>query len=270
MPKNWGTGGLLSPGAVHEEDIAEIFADLAAGLGVRISVRPHFAQAAAWERACPPSFTVVPHLVHVLDLDGGFDRVWRERFAGTARTAVRKAERSGLTVETDTTGRLIPQFYDLYLRWHERRARERRIPLVLARRIAQHREPLRKFTLVAERLQNACRVWVARHEGEPVAAIIALVAGEHAYYWRGYSERDAVTRTRANDLLQRLAIEDACLAGCRTYNMGQSGGVRSLMDFKQKLGARPVQTPEFRLERLPFNRSAGWHGRSPETSASVR
>lgn len=37
---------------------------------------------------------------------GGFGHVWRKkRFAGTARTAVRKAERSGLTVERDTTPR---------------------------------------------------------------------------------------------------------------------------------------------------------------------
>ncbi|MGE5070817.1 MAG: hypothetical protein ACM3KJ_09210, partial [Bacillota bacterium] len=45
---------------------------------------------------------------HVLDLDGGFDRVWGERFHASARKAVRRAERAGLTVERDTTGRLVP------------------------------------------------------------------------------------------------------------------------------------------------------------------
>jgi hypothetical protein len=35
-------------------------------------------------------------------------------FRGTARTAVRKAERSGLDIEVDRSGRLLPVFCDLY------------------------------------------------------------------------------------------------------------------------------------------------------------
>jgi hypothetical protein len=258
MPKFWGAAGLVSPGQLHPEDIAEILRDLAAAPGVLMSVRPYFPQAAAWEKAGPQSFMIVPHLVHVLDLEGGFDQVWGERFDTKARGGVRKAERAGLTVEMDTTGRLVPQFYDIYLSWHEQQARARGTSPTLARRLAQRCEPLRKFTLVAERLQDACRVWIASDGGEPIATVMALVVGRHAYYWRGCSEREAAARTRANDLLQRLVIEDACLAGCRYYNMGESGGVGSLMDFKKKFGARPLQTPEFRRERLPFTQLSHW------------
>jgi len=51
------------------------------------------------------------------------------------------------------------------------------------------------------------------------------VHGENADYWRGYSRKDLAGPSRANNLLQRLAIEDACDAGCRYYSMGGSGVV---------------------------------------------
>jgi len=258
LPRLWGAGGLVSKGKLHDEDVAEIFAHLASTAGLLMSVRPYFTQAEAWEKACPRAFTTVPHLVHVLDLDGGFGQVWQKRFDSSARGGVRKAERMGLTIEMDTSGRLIRQFYELYLGWHERKARDASTSPALARHLAQRREPMRKFAVVAHRLQGACRVWVAWHEGVPLASAIALVAGCHSYYWRGFSEREAAARTRVNDLLQSLIIEDSCAAGCRYYNMGESGGVASLMDFKKKFGAHPTHTPEFRYERLPFTEMQRW------------
>jgi hypothetical protein len=258
LPHLWGAGGLVTKGQLYDEDVAEIFAHLASTAGLLMSVRPYFTQAEPWEKGRPPAFTTVSHLLHVLDLDGGFGQVWRKRFDSSARGGVRKAERMGLTIEMDTSGRLIPQFYDLYLRWHERKALDAGTSPALARRLARRREPIRKFAMVAHRLQEACRVWVAWHEGVPIASTIALVWGRHSYYWRGFSEREAAARTRVNDLLQSLIVEDSCAAGCRYYNMGESGGVASLMDFKRKFGAQPTPTPEFRYERLPFTEMQRW------------
>jgi hypothetical protein len=78
-----------------------------------------------------------------------------------------------------------------------------------------------------------------------------VVHGPHAVYVRGCSELVLTRRTKANDLLQRLAIEEACAEGCRYYHMGESGGVASLEFFKERFGARPVRFSELRLERLP-------------------
>jgi hypothetical protein len=58
--------------------------------------------------------------------------------------------------------------------------------------------------------------------------------------------------TRANYLLHRLAIEDACRAGCRTYHMGETGGSSSLAQFKEALGARPHEYAEYVAEALPL------------------
>lgn len=269
LPRFWGTGGVVSKGDLHDEDVADVFSDLASTAGLLMSLRPHFTQAAAWEKARPAAFTPVPHLVHVLALDGGFGRVWQERFDRSARGGVRKAERMNLRVEVDTSGRLIPQFYDLYLRWHERRARDGGTSPVLARHLAARHEPMRKFTTVARRLQEACSVWVAWHEGVPIASVITLVHGDHSYYWRGFSDRDAAARTRVNDLLQSLIIEESCAAGRRYYNMGESGGVASLMDFKRKFGAQPTHIQEFRYERFPFSRLARWEAAARHSGAQL-
>ncbi len=84
---------------------------------------------------------MVPRLAHVLELEGGFERVWKEQFTGTARTAVRKAERSGLTVERDTSGKLVPVVYELFERSLDRWARQQHEPRPFARWRRRRQDP---------------------------------------------------------------------------------------------------------------------------------
>jgi hypothetical protein len=58
--------------------------------------------------------------------------------------------------------------------------------------------------------------------------------------------------TRANYLLHRLAIEDACRAGAERYHMGETGSSVSLAQFKSRFGARRIDYTELRVERLPL------------------
>jgi lipid II:glycine glycyltransferase (peptidoglycan interpeptide bridge formation enzyme) len=57
--------------------------------------------------------------------------------------------------------------------------------------------------------------------------------------------------TRANYLLHRLAIEDACAAGCRRYHMGETGSAAGLAQFKTRFGAGAHPYAEYSFERLP-------------------
>jgi lipid II:glycine glycyltransferase (peptidoglycan interpeptide bridge formation enzyme) len=100
-------------------------------------------------------------------------------------------------------------------------------------------------------------VWLARLDGVVVAAMITLVQGEVALAWRAASDRDAAGPVRANDLLHRHAIEYASLGGCRYYDMGESGGVESLMRFKTRFGATPREFAGYRFERLPVSAVTG-------------
>jgi hypothetical protein len=189
----------------------------------------------------------------VIDIDVGFERVWGERFDRKVRKNVRKAERAGLVVESDSSGRFMPEFHDLYLGWISRRADEHGLPKSL---MLQRAEPLRKYQAVAEKLGSACRVWIAHLNKEPVAGLITLIHGVYANNWRGYSNKELSAPVAANDLLLRIAIEHACNAGCQYYNMGWSA-TASIAAFKRSFGAVPRQFPVYTFDRIPLTQVEG-------------
>jgi hypothetical protein len=251
FPPAWGMGGMLASGGLRGSDVAAAFADLGSRRVAQISVRPNPLTGPLWTAARPRNVLMVPRLAHVLDLEGGFDQVWRKRFTGAARTAVRKAERSGLTVECDTTGRLLPVHYELFERSLARWAAQQHEPRSLARWRGRRRDPLSKLSAMAEWLGDSCRLWVAWVGDRPAASVL-VVRGPSANYTRGAMDKELAGPTRANYLLQRLAIEDACAAGCRYYHMGETGGSKPLAQFKTRFGARPYPYAEYHLETLPF------------------
>jgi GNAT acetyltransferase-like protein len=254
LPSAWGTGGLVASRPVRAEDITAVWDDLLAQRAASIRIRPETVTVAAWDAAqVPPSIRVNREIKHVIDIEFGFERVWEERFKGKVRTDVRKAERAGLLVESDASGRFVPEFYDLYLGWISRRAGERGLPKSL---MLLQAEPLRKYQAVAEKLGSACRIWIARLNEEPIAAIVTLIHGVYANYWRGYSNKKLSGRVSANHLLHRIAIEYACNAGCQYYNMGWSG-TTSLAAFKRSFGAVPRQFPVYTFDRIPLTQLEG-------------
>ncbi|MFK4227600.1 GNAT family N-acetyltransferase [Streptomyces sp. NPDC019890] len=255
FPPYWGTGGILASGGVRPHEVDMVLADLASDRALRTSVRPAFAAAPAWPGGAPGVVTV-PRTIHVLDLDGGMDALWSQRWSGKSRrwlrSAERKAEQGGLVIESGHSPELVAAFYDLYLRWLDRRARERHLPPAVVRSRGKRAEPLAKFQAVAASLPGTCRILVARLDGEPVAATILLLHGSICIYWRGSSDKRTAGPLRANQFLQLRSIKEACDAGCRYYEMGESGGVASLERFKANLGGRVQHLAEYRLERLPL------------------
>jgi lipid II:glycine glycyltransferase (peptidoglycan interpeptide bridge formation enzyme) len=189
----------------------------------------------------------------VLDLEGGFDKVWAQRFERKTRARIRKAERLGVVVEYDTTGRLVPIFYDLLHRSFDRWARQQNEPRWLTHWRGQRRDPLRKFQIIADTLGEACKVWVAWVNGQPAAASLVLQYG-NVNDSRGAMDKELAGPTWANDLLMKFTIEDACRSGCRFYNMGESGTSTNLAHFKRRFGAIAYPYEEYYLERFPITR----------------
>jgi len=255
LPYGWGFGGLVAQGEIGPEDVAAVVADLARQRWARVSIRPDPLAAAPWNVAVPRQAVRVARRAHVLDLQGGFETVWTRAFTGVARTNVRRAERSGLAVECGHDVRAIDAFHGLYERSVERWARQAG-PAPARWWIAARRERRAKFERAAAALGDDLAIWVARLDARPIAAIIVLRAGASASYWRGAMDEEAAGPTRANYLLHRLAIEDACLAGCRRYHMGETGTSASLAQFKTRFGAIPHDYHEYRLERLPLTATA--------------
>jgi hypothetical protein len=252
-PFDWGAGGIItSGGSLRPEEVDAIFQDLACRPALRVSVRFNAPVHPSWIGPSRSGFTTIHHTTHILDLSGGFNHVWQQKFRSNVRRNVRKAERSSIEVSVDRTGRLIPIFCDLYEQSIIRWAKQQHEPLHIARWRARRANPPHKFATVARAFQAACAVWVASLSGEPVAALIVLRHGQHAKYWRGAMNKDAASPVRANDLLHKLAIEDACATGCRSYYMGDSRPGSSLARFKEGFGATTHSAPTYRQERLPL------------------
>lgn len=255
MPSAWGFGGLLAEGPLTADMVSSVVDDVVSQQALRFHVRPNPLQAEAWAvgMAGRPGIAVRPARAHVLDLTGGFDVVWRERFRSSTRTQVHRAERLGVEVETDTTGRLLPELYDLLRLSTERWARHQHEPLLLARVRRARRDPLAKFQAMATFLGDACQVSVARLGGRPAAAILVL-RGRNAHYTRGAMDVALAGPTQANRLLHKVAIEAACQAGCASYHMGESGESDGLSQFKSRFGAEAHPYAEYWVERLPLTR----------------
>jgi len=255
-PRRMGPGGVLAAGGLRPADVTLVLCDLlrTRAAGIRISAMHDVTD--CWEKGLVAGVQAIRSHVHVLDLNGGFAAVWDKRFHASTRKNVRKAERSGLTLERDLTGRLVPAFYDLYMKWSAERAQMSGLPWPLASALARRREPLPMFETLATPMGDVCRIWLARYDDEPVAGLITFVHGSHAVSFRSYAVKKFAS-LRAGLLLQRTAIEDACAYGCHYYSMGMSGGVRGIEAYKEAMGAVSRPVLECRIERLPFTRLEG-------------
>lgn len=240
-------------GDVGPEKARAVFGDLARRPALQVGLRFRPGDTALWEKAAPADFRPEPHMTQVVNLDGGFGTVWERRFHKRARRDVRRAQREHVEVEVDRTGRLAPVFYQLYEASIERWARQQNEPLALARWRRRRGFPSQRLSAVAARLGESCAIWVAWRDGEPCASIVVLRHGRHAKFWRGAMNRELAHPLKANALLHRLAIEEACEAGCGCYDMGDSTPGSSLASFKAGFGADSWSSPRYFRERLPVS-----------------
>lgn len=255
MPASWGFGGLLVEGGVTAEAVSAVVDDLVTQAPLRVHLRPNPLHADVWAAAMAGRRGVFtkPSCAHVLDLSGGFATVWQQRFKAATRSQVRKAERMGVVVETDTTGRLLPELHALLRTSVDRWAGRQHEPARLAQARFARRDPPAKLQTIAERLGGSCQVSVARFHGHPVAAILVL-QGRNAHYTRGAMDEELASQTQANRLLHKVAIAAACQAGCGKYHMGESGESAGLSQFKSRFGAVAHPYHEYFIERVPLTR----------------
>jgi hypothetical protein len=250
LPYGWGPGGIVAEGGLLADDVRTVFTDLAGRRVPRVMMRPGPALAATWEKAAA-SAVRRPLMAQTLDLRAGFAEVWRARFKSDTRNRVRRAERSGVVVQRDDTGRLVPVFQELYRTSVTRWARRDGQPLLLARWRAARHEPDSKLRTVSAVMGSRCRVYVASVGGQPAAAIVVLFGPTSAVYWRGAMDEEVAGKSCANYLLHCTAIKDACAAGCSAYHMGDSAPGSNLARFKSRFGAEEFPYASYRVERLP-------------------
>jgi len=164
---------------------------------------------------------------------------------------VRKAERLGVVVESDTGDRLLPVFYELLLRSFDRWSLQQNEPRFLTHLRGRWRDPYQKFDLISRQMGSACRIWVAWVNGKPAAASLVLQY-HNVNDSRGAMDKEVAATSRCNELIQKCSIEEACRAGCRYYHLGESGNSESLAHYKERFGAVPYEYTEYVVERFPI------------------
>ena len=258
LPAGWGTGGLVALDGVRPHEVAAVVADLAGEQRLQVRVRPTFLGAPAWEQTSEPLGRPLRRKIHALDLSGGLEQVWAHRFRSKTRQGMRAAQRraqeANVNVRSGHDAELVSQFYELFLTWTARRASANGIPMQLAQARARIVEPRRKYAVVASELGDRCRIRVASLEGRSVAATMTLLGDRTSIYWRGCDDRAKARSLHVIELLHLAAIEEACDRGHQYYEMGESGNVASLEDFKVKLGGIAYPVAEYRLESFPLSR----------------
>lgn len=255
-PKPWAVGGpICQDGRVSQAEAAAVLSDIARYKALATEIKLRHDAAEAWLTASS-RFHVSQIQDWILDLGGGFDEVWRHRFRASTRETIRRAERSGLEVEVDRTARLFDEFYGLHeksvLRW----AAMQNAPAWLTRaRLAPEVAPLR-LTSLADCFGPDFAIWMARLNGQPVAAVVVVRAGGYVkYIWSAMDKQNAGS-ARAPELLHKLVIEEACEQGYRYYDLGGARPDSSLGAYKRKFGATLVYRHTLRIERVPMHATA--------------
>ncbi len=183
------------------------------------------------------------HRGHRLDLSRGPEAV-EAGFSGQAARSVRKAARSGVTVEI----RRDPAAMREYYRLHCLTRRRHRLP-PQSFRFFQHLQE--QFMAPGEGF-----VVLARHGGEAAAGAVFLKSGRSAIYKFGASD---VRRwsLRPNHAVIREGILALCREGCGTLHFGRTApGNSGLAAFKRSWGAETTSIRQFRHDP----RKGGWQG----------
>ncbi|MBA3529612.1 MAG: peptidoglycan bridge formation glycyltransferase FemA/FemB family protein [Propionibacteriaceae bacterium] len=158
----------------------------------------------------------------------GMNQLWRRN--------IKKAAKCGVSVEAGTVADLAA-FHALYL---ETAARDRFTP-----------RPLAYFSTMFESLlaedPDRIRLYLARHEGDLVAAATWVRVGEHAWYSYGASST-AKREVRGSNAIQWQMIRDALAAGATVYDLrGITEGLEAddphlgLIQFKVGTGGEAVE-----------------------------
>ncbi|GAA2057355.1 peptidoglycan bridge formation glycyltransferase FemX [Catenulispora yoronensis] len=133
------------------------------------------------------------------DVQKGFNQLWRRN--------IKKAEKNGVEV---TVGGYddLPEFHKLY-------------------EVTAHRDhftprPLAYFQRMWKAMEaedpRRLRLYLARHEGELLAATTLVTVGDHAWYSYGASA-DHKRELRPSNAVQWRMLSDSHAAGCKVYDL---------------------------------------------------
>jgi lipid II:glycine glycyltransferase (peptidoglycan interpeptide bridge formation enzyme) len=168
---------------------------------------------------------------HILYLQADFEAV-HNNFTKTMRYDMRRAERDGVIARRGYGKDDFRAYYDLMLdsakRWG----------------LNQAPYPLKLYEALSDFSSNDVSLWLAEFEGKIIGGIINIYyTPTRVLHWSNATLHDYMKYNPAK-LLQRDAIQEACLRAATCYNMGPSLGfdgevLSGVQKSKEALGAKP-------------------------------
>jgi hypothetical protein len=235
-------------------DFCQPIADTVATFQVLMHQLTEYGQQAGWKyvefRGGIDFFKGAPnceeHFVHILDLDGSEDSLFKS-FRESTRRYIRKAEKEGVAVSLLHTREAVTAFYALHCRTRQRYGLPPQ-PWAFFLKIFAHIIGS-KWGLVA----------LAEYQGKPVAAAVYFLFRDCALYKFGASDR-RFQHLRANNLVMWEAIRWFCRNGFRSLHFGRTEPANEgLLQFKR--GWRPADGKlayyryDLKAKRFPAGKS---------------
>jgi hypothetical protein len=191
---------------------------------------------------------------HGLDLRVGEEKLF-SGLESSVRRAIRKAEKSGVTVEVLQSVEAVKIFYSLQCQTR----RKHGLPP----------QPFRFFLNIHRNIlsQNMGLVVVARHQGRPIAASVYFIFDGRAIYKYGASD-ETLQDLRGGNLVMWTAIKEFARRGAKHLDLGRTSlGNDGLRKFKLGWGAaeHKIEYMKFDLKKNEFvtdtDETSGWHTR---------
>jgi hypothetical protein len=239
-----GYGGFF-PSDISGENFQAIVESLLRGRILRLYLSlPPNSRMTVPQMGCAEERVTDWDCAQILDLRGGSEAV-TERIGRYLRRDIRRAERRGVEIESSDSLNEYRELYEIYAA----RSREwgySEPPL-----------PFRLFEAVYRLARPYAHLNLAKVNGETIGGELSFVYGNTPFGWIL-----AVDRTYASlhpgPLLLYRTILDMCERGYSSLNMGSSGRLGNVRDYKTRWGAMEVPVPHFvyrrRFDRLihPF------------------
>ncbi len=189
---------------------------------------------------------------HQLDLTGDEAQLFG-RVDSSVRRAIRKAEKTGVTVEVADTLEATRIFYKLLCQTRKKHGMPPQ-PWEFFRNIHE--------SVLSKKLGN---VILARFAGRPIAAAIYFRLGGRAIYKYGASDETS-QQLRGNNLVMWEAIKWHARQRCESLDLGRTSlGNEGLRRFKLGWGAaeQKIEYTKYDLRQEKFvtdrDESSGWH-----------
>jgi CelD/BcsL family acetyltransferase involved in cellulose biosynthesis len=164
------------------------------------------------------------YCVHSIDLRPGLAAIFDGFHKNHTRRVIRRANRSGQTVEVGRSGALLEEFYSLHV--------------MTRRRLGIPVQPFRWLQNLADGFGDQLGIYMARHEGQPAAAILTIRHKKTLVFKYGCLNT-AHKRDGGTPPLFWKAIEDAKEQGLTLFDLGRSDmSHEGLLAFKDHLGGQ--------------------------------